>query len=77
MSLGSKLPDELNRIKHTNISWTHDSQGIFYSCYPDFRPDNKLYENTQNKLCYHKIGTNQDKDLVVTKFTETSEKIYV
>ena len=32
-----RLPDELQFVKYSSMTWTHDSKGFFYQVSPNFR----------------------------------------
>lgn len=61
---GGVLDDEIDWAKFSNIAWWKD--GFFYSRFKDVSR-NKLHleGNTRNQLCYHRVGTPQDSDVVV------------
>jgi prolyl oligopeptidase len=65
IATGRDLADTLRWIKFSGMSWTHDNAGIFYSRYA--RPDsNALRAIVRNqKLYYHRIGTDQSSDELV------------
>jgi prolyl oligopeptidase len=60
------LPDRLEWMKFSSVSWTRDSQGFFYSRYPEPKEGAALEDlNYFNKSYYHRIGTSQDDDELV------------
>jgi prolyl oligopeptidase len=63
---GKDLPDEIRWMRFSNISWTNDSKGFFYSRYPE-PPKNKVLEAALSgqALYYHRIGTPQSQDVLV------------
>ena len=63
---GKDLPDEIQWMRFSGISWTHDSKGFFYSRYPE-PPKNKVLEAALSgqALYYHRIGTPQSQDRLV------------
>jgi len=64
MESGTLLEDRLEWVKFSDISWTHDSAGFFYSRYP--APENPLEAvNEHQKLYYHRLGTPQSDDPLI------------
>jgi prolyl oligopeptidase len=60
------LGDEIRWVKFSNISWTHDDKGIFYSRYPEPKKGAKFQGLPLNqKLYYHRLGTPQSEDVLV------------
>ncbi|MCY0985649.1 prolyl oligopeptidase family serine peptidase [Nannocystis sp. ILAH1] len=66
IATGKDLDDHLKWIKFSGAAWTKDSKGFFYSRY-DAPGDGEALKgkNEFQKLYYHKIGTPQDKDILV------------
>jgi prolyl oligopeptidase len=59
-----KLPDHLEWIKFSGISWYGD--GFFYSRYPEPAKGDELSGMNENsKVYYHKIGDKQENDALV------------
>ncbi|KAK6474583.1 prolyl endopeptidase-like isoform X2 [Huso huso] len=68
-----ELPDTLERVKFSCLSWTHDDRGVFYNCYPRQEGKADGTETTTNlhqKLYYHVIGTDQSQDILVAEFPD-------
>ena len=63
---GRDLDDEVRWIRFSEIAWTGDSKGFFYSRYPE-PPKNKVLEAalSGHALYYHRIGTPQSQDVLV------------
>uniref|UniRef100_A0AC35TUK1 Prolyl endopeptidase n=1 Tax=Rhabditophanes sp. KR3021 TaxID=114890 RepID=A0AC35TUK1_9BILA len=66
-------PDEVKKVKHSDIAWNHNDAGIFYSRYPE--GDKDLAATAPDKhefhsLYYHKMGTNQSEDVLVAEFRD-------
>jgi prolyl oligopeptidase len=60
------LKDHLKWIKFSGASWTHDSQGFFYSRYDEPNEKTKLEDtNYYQKLFYHRLGTPQSEDILI------------
>jgi len=63
---GKDLPDEVHWMRFSNIAWTKDSRGFFYSRYPE-PPKNKVLEAalSGHAVYYHRVGTPQSQDTLV------------
>lgn len=58
------LPDSLNWLKFTGLSWRGD--GFYYSRYDAPTEASKLSKKNEfHKVYYHKVGTSQDKDILI------------
>ena len=68
VATGKDVAETLSRVKFTNLAWTEDSQGLFYSRYPDAPPaDAQKTDKTFEKLAghrlqYHRLGQPQAQD---------------
>jgi prolyl oligopeptidase len=63
---GVDLSDTLKWVKFSNIAWTKDHKGFFYSRYEQPKGENALLaKNTGQKLYYHRVGQPQSKDELV------------
>ena len=60
-------PDHLRWIKFSSAAWTHDGAGFFYSRYPEpaAGADPLLEVNHNQKVYYHKLGTDQSADRLI------------
>ena len=59
--------DHLKWIKFSSAAWTHDGAGFFYSRYPEpaAGADAMLDVNRNQKVYYHKLGTEQSADRLI------------
>jgi len=59
--------DHLKWIKFSSAAWTHDGAGFFYSRYPEpaAGADPLLDVNHNQKVYYHKLGTEQSADRLI------------
>jgi prolyl oligopeptidase len=66
VATGEDLPDEIAWVRFSELSWTHDSQGFFYSRYPE-PPKNKVLEAelSGQAVYYHRLGTRQEDDVLI------------
>jgi prolyl oligopeptidase len=60
-------PDHLKWIKFSGAAWTHGGAGFFYSRYPEPAPggDPLLAVNRDQKVYYHRLGTDQTADRLI------------
>ena len=63
---GEDLADEVHWMRFSNLSWTKDAKGFFYSRYPE-PPKHKVLEAALSgqALYYHRVGTPQAADILV------------
>ena len=60
---GRDLSDVVKWVKFSDISWTHDNKGFFYSRYDEPTSGNKMTNaNKNHKLYYHRVGQPQSRD---------------
>jgi prolyl oligopeptidase len=60
------LDDELRWVKFSGASWTRDGAGFFYSRYDAPSSGDRFQSvNKFQKLYYHRVGTSQDRDVLV------------
>jgi len=71
---GQDFEEQLDKVKFSGITWTHDNLGVFYGCYPEHKDDNVSGTDTTShenqKLFYHKVGTSQSEDVLCVEFLE-------
>ena len=61
-----ELPDRVQWVKFSGLSWAHDGSGFFYSRYDAPAESDKLTRvNEFQKLYFHKVGTPQSADVLV------------
>ena len=60
------LADEVAWVRFSELAWTHDSQGFFYSRYPE-PPAHKVLEAALSgqAVYYHRLGTPQSRDQLI------------
>jgi prolyl oligopeptidase len=63
---GKDLADEIKWMRFSDISWTKDSKGFYYSRYPE-PPKNKVLEAalSGHAIYYHRVGTPQSQDIPI------------
>jgi prolyl oligopeptidase len=66
VATGTDAADEVKWVRFSNLSWTEDSKGFFYSRYPE-PPRGKVLEAALSgqALYYHRVGTPQSADRLV------------
>jgi len=64
---GKVLDDELKWVKFSDVSWTADGKGFFYSRYDKPEKQGEKYQSlsVNQKLMYHRVGTPQSEDVLV------------
>ena len=74
VSTGRDLSDEVRWMRFSDLSWTKDGKGFFYSRYPE-PPQDKVLEAAlaNHALFYHRIGTPQSQDVLVYAREDLSE----
>ena len=71
------LSDHLQWSKFSTASWTGDSQGFFYTRFPEPRKGQEyLAPNTHQKVYYHRLGTPQSADVLVYERADQPEWIF-
>ena len=63
---GKDTDDDLKWVKFSGASWTPDSRGFFYSRYDEPKGDSLKSTNYFQKLYYHRLGTPQAADRLVS-----------
>lgn len=75
-----RLGDQLENVKFSGATFTHDDKGLFYQTYPSSSITDKGTETDANKdaqLWYHRIGSPQSDDvLVISKDLKAPESMW-
>jgi prolyl oligopeptidase len=66
LASGKDLADEIKWMRFSDISWTKDSKGFYYSRYPE-PPTGKVLEAalSGHAIHYHRVGTPQSQDVLI------------
>jgi prolyl oligopeptidase len=66
VATGDDLLDVISWVRFSDLSWTHDSKGFFYSRYPQ-PPAGKVLEAalSNQAIYYHRVGTPQSDDILI------------
>ena len=71
VATGQDLDDEVRWMRFSNLSWTKDSKGFFYSRYPEPAEGKALSQELAGQaLYYHAVGTPQSRDRLVFSYPE-------
>lgn len=74
VAAGKDLPDTLRPNRQGGVSWLRDNSGFFYSRFPDAESGVELKGNNFNqKIYFHKLGTQQSEDTVVYERPDDKE----
>jgi prolyl oligopeptidase len=69
-----ELPDRLEWLKFTGLSWAGDSSGFYYSRFPATTEEEKFQSLNKDMMVYfHRLGTSQQEDRVVFATPEQPE----
>jgi prolyl oligopeptidase len=71
IAAGIDLADTVSWVRFSELSWTHDSNGFFYSRYPE-PPKGKALEAALagHAVYYHRLGTPQSDDVLIYQRTD-------
>ncbi len=68
LETGKDLPDTIEWVKFSSAAWTPDGKGFFYARYDAPKAGEALTgANYFQKLYYHRLGTEQSADVLVTE----------
>jgi prolyl oligopeptidase len=72
------LPDLVRWVKFSEPSWTKDSKGFFYARFPEPpKTDDHVFARLSNqKLYYHHVGEQQEKDAVVFERPDNPDEFF-
>ncbi len=63
VNTGADLPDVVEWVKYSAMSWAKDGSGFYYSRYPAPKPGSAYQALTDNhEIYFHKLGTQQSAD---------------
>lgn len=66
VSTGKTLPDTVHWVKFSNIAWTNDDKGLFYSRYPTPPKSNEINQQVvDQQLYHHSLGQPQSADRLI------------
>jgi prolyl oligopeptidase len=64
VATGRDLPDRIEWVKFSGLSWSHDASGFYYSTYPVHDTTGQVALKNKT-LYYHRLGSPQASDAVV------------
>lgn len=72
------LSEKIEWVKSSEIAWTKDSLGFYYSCYP--KPEKKeIYEeaNFHQKICYHSLYCDPSQDRLIYEEPQHKDRCFM
>lgn len=70
---GKEMEDELKKIKFFQPTWLHDDSGVLYSAFvQQSGTGTETTQNLDNRVFYHKLGTESSEDIEVAKLDDPS-----
>jgi prolyl oligopeptidase len=72
-AIGRDLADSLRWVKFSDIVWTKDGGGFFYSRYDEPEGDPRTAPNAEHQLFHHRVGTPQSADRLVLRSEDHPE----
>lgn len=76
---GRVLADDLQRVRFSNIAWTHDSRGFFYEAYDSTSgggPAGATSPIRGQKVFYHRVGQRQSSDQLIYERPDRPDWLY-
>ncbi|MFC0301994.1 prolyl oligopeptidase family protein [Virgibacillus soli] len=73
INTGEDLDDLIEFIKFTNIAWSPDHSGFYYSRFPEPGTVAPEDESKYSRVYFHRIGTKQEEDILVHEQPEDKE----
>lgn len=70
VATGADLPDVIEWVKSSAISWKKDGSGFYYSRFPEQSGPKYLGVSLNQKLYFHKLGTPQSADTLIFETPE-------
>lgn len=70
---GEEFPETINWCRFTNLAWTPDGKGFYYSRFP--KPETVAPEDQSNynRVYYHQVGTLQEEDKLIFELPADKE----
>jgi len=74
VATGKTLSDRVQWVKFSNIAWTNDDAGFFYSRFPTPPKSNRINQQVRDQeLCYHSLGQAQSMDRLIYRRPDLSQ----
>lgn len=73
LDTGEDYPEVLKWCKFSNIAWSEDHSGFFYSRYPAPNTISSGDESSYNRVYWHNVGTLQEADQLIYEDREQKE----
>ena len=71
---GKDLPDVIQWVKFSDVAWTKDGKGFYYSRFDEPKQGTALLDtNYFQKLYYHRLGTGQSEDKLIYERPDNKE----
>lgn len=74
---GEEYDETVNWCRFTNLAWSPDGQGFYYSRFPETGTVAPEDQSNYNKVYYHKVGTPQEQDVLVFERQDEKELGYI
>lgn len=70
---GQEYPETIHWCRFTNLPWTPDGKGFFYSRFPETGTVPPEDQSNYNKIYYHVVGTAQTQDILIYQRPDAKE----